>query len=749
METQYISLNMTPTGVNPCFHISQYDVGRMLGFIVHSGGTTIDLDTYTCIIEATRSDGTAITSAVATTDNIGTFEVTPTMSNKADKYRCQLVIVDENSKRIASLPFDMEVTKAAMDENSESIEEDASLYQQYTEAVQGAIAEANADIQAEENARIAAVNTEATTRANADATLQNNIDAEATARANAITAEATARQTSDNTLQGNISSEASTRASADSNLQAQINQIISPSGEAPSAAEVQNARIGADGVTYDTLGNAIRGQVSDLKSALCYVEESIAPIAEDRNLTFDVLGYVKNDGTIVNVSHSQRTRMIPIKGYKSVKFVGNAYSTIYAIAFFDKTGTILQSGNVVGNGSGTYNANVPQTAFYVVVSNNGNNEKTATIYANDNSIQKEIQNLDGKIDDCNDRIDDTDTVINGTIINATPSFTVDGYYSSSDGSLNPTSNAKNTGLIFVGNLKKVQIKTSLNSAGLVIAFFDENKDPMLSSSVAGNGEGTYTANIPSGAYYVALSAYQYPSATGKIYSDNSLETRVDILEAEQKHYNTFTVISDSYSSFAGYMADPSALCWYPASQSGHSDNNVETVDQTWWYKFAQSYGCQLVENASWSGSCVSYDAYGEGTDDGKDFSFVQRCRKLKSAELIIIYGGTNDAWASVSMGNYKYSGFTESDFETFRPSAAFVIDYIQKHNIGSKILFVYNPTDIIGVNVPDSIVTICEHYGVDCLALPATLANNLTNSHPNENGMTIIANAIKNKLLGQ
>lgn len=145
MEVQYISLDMTPTGVNPCFHISQYDVRRMLGFIVYSGGATVDLDTYTCTIEATRSDGTAITSAVVTTDNIGTFEVTPTMSNKADKYRCQLVIVDANSKRIASLPFDMEVTKAAMDENAESIEEDASLYHQYTQQVQSALAEIRTD----------------------------------------------------------------------------------------------------------------------------------------------------------------------------------------------------------------------------------------------------------------------------------------------------------------------------------------------------------------------------------------------------------------------------------------------------------------------------------------------------------------------------------------------------------------------------------------------------------------------------
>lgn len=46
-------------------------------------------------------------------------------------------------------------------------------------------------------------------------------------------------------------------------MQSQINQIVAPSGKAPSGAEVQNARIGADGVTYDTLGTAIRTQVNN------------------------------------------------------------------------------------------------------------------------------------------------------------------------------------------------------------------------------------------------------------------------------------------------------------------------------------------------------------------------------------------------------------------------------------------------------------------------------------------------------
>lgn len=104
--------------------------------------------------------------------------------------------------------------------------------------------------------------------------LQNALNAKA--NTNAIESERTARQNADNTLQGNINSEASTRASADSNLQSQINQIIAPSGEAPSAAEVQNARIGADNVTYPTLGDAIRTQNANLKNDINQMQYEVS-----------------------------------------------------------------------------------------------------------------------------------------------------------------------------------------------------------------------------------------------------------------------------------------------------------------------------------------------------------------------------------------------------------------------------------------------------------------------------------------
>lgn len=242
MEVQYISLNMTPTGVNPRFHISQYDVGRLLGFHVYNGSEVVDLDSYTCTIEATRTDGTQITADVITTDNQGVFAVTAEMSNEADKYTCQLVVIDSNANRIASLPFVMDVITAALNGNAESISEDRTLYQQYNAAMQAALAN-------EANNRINADNLEKVTRQSAIDALQNNIDAEATARENAITAEATARENADtslnaaieaeetarinadDTLQSNITSEATARANADASLRQAIDAMVSPSGQ--------------------------------------------------------------------------------------------------------------------------------------------------------------------------------------------------------------------------------------------------------------------------------------------------------------------------------------------------------------------------------------------------------------------------------------------------------------------------------------------------------------------------------------
>ena len=69
-------------------------------------------------------------------------------------------------------------------------------------------------------------------------------------------------------LTSNLNSEIQTRTTETTTLKSRVDQIVAPTGEAPSAAEVTDARIGADGKTYDSVGNAIRAQVTDLKSAI-------------------------------------------------------------------------------------------------------------------------------------------------------------------------------------------------------------------------------------------------------------------------------------------------------------------------------------------------------------------------------------------------------------------------------------------------------------------------------------------------
>lgn len=211
----------------------------------------------------------------------------------------------------------------------------------------------------------------------------------------------------------------------------------------------------------------------------------------------------------------------------------------------------------------------------------------------------------------------------------------------------------------------------------------------------------------------------------------------------KNHYKTFSILGDSYSTFKDYTDPLNNTQWYPPSDSATqgSENDVEDVENTWWHLFANDYKSLLIQNNSYSGSCISYDSYGTGTVDGKNFSFVKRCENLKKAELIIIEGGTNDAWSNVPLGEYKYSNWVESDFETFRPACSYVLDYIKRNNIGAKIIFVLN--DGLKSSITESIKNICNYYNVDVLELSNIKKSN---NHPNIEGMKQIKEQLINFL---
>ena len=202
--------------------------------------------------------------------------------------------------------------------------------------------------------------------------------------------------------------------------------------------------------------------------------------------------------------------------------------------------------------------------------------------------------------------------------------------------------------------------------------------------------------------------------------------------------NTFSILGDSYSTYDGYTnLKEGYRAWYP------TNGNLTSVDQTWWKLFEAQSGLELAVNESFSGTCICYDGYGTGTDDQRDNneSFLKRMSFLEYPQYVFIFGGTNDSWIPVNVGTYKYSDWTETDKESFRPALACLIDSVKKMYKLSTVIFIKNTG--LGSSFSESIDTICEHYDVQVIALSSI---DKSDGHPTVTGMAQIANQVESAL---
>lgn len=151
----------------------------------------------------------------------------------------------------------------------------------------------------------------------------------------------------------------------------EIAELIAPSGEAPSAAEVTDARIGADGTTYTSLGDAIRDQVSDLKSDLD--DSGIAESVSYETLT----GCIRaSDGAVIGDLPNAHSSDIQL--YTGDKLIVTAYTYAqFAILAEVVDGTYTSIITATTNGMKTteYTAERDIVVSFSIMTNRNHNAK--------------------------------------------------------------------------------------------------------------------------------------------------------------------------------------------------------------------------------------------------------------------------------------------------------------------------------------------------------------------------------------
>lgn len=196
-----------------------------------------------------------------------------------------------------------------------------------------------------------------------------------------------------------------------------------------------------------------------------------------------------------------------------------------------------------------------------------------------------------------------------------------------------------------------------------------------------------------------------------------------------------SILGDSYSTFEGYIEPESNITWY-YEPVRDDRTDLRTVDQTWWHRFIKENGYKLCKNTSYSGSTVCNRGY-EG-DDYTDRSFLTRCKNLGNPDIILIFGATNDSWAGVPIGEYKYEGQTKGDLYTFRPALAKMMRMVTERYPNVEIYYIIN--DGLKDEIVESINTVCKHYNVPTIQLTGI---DKINGHPSIKGMGQISDQLK------
>lgn len=195
-----------------------------------------------------------------------------------------------------------------------------------------------------------------------------------------------------------------------------------------------------------------------------------------------------------------------------------------------------------------------------------------------------------------------------------------------------------------------------------------------------------------------------------------------------------SILGDSYSTYGGFVTPVENRCFYNGESE---DEDTTDVSDMWWYKLLENNGFLLERNNSFSGSPICNTGY--DNSDASAFSFLGRMNNIGRPDVIVVFGGTNDSWANVPIGEFKYSDFMTEDLKAFRPAFAYMCEYLQKHNPNASVYVIINSG--LSHDVTESMISVSEYYGIKSIKLP-NIAKPF-GGHPDKAGQSAIYEAVK------
>lgn len=187
-----------------------------------------------------------------------------------------------------------------------------------------------------------------------------------------LQAEVTARQTADASLTNAIAVE-----------RARIDNIASiPAGSISTSADAElvDIRVGADGVTYPTAGDAVRGQVKDLNEVDGTLKQSFI----NSTVPYEIIEnqYVETNGVIKNYNGWNRTGKIDCTGKKTITIYdyNEEGKTIGGYnCFYDSSDSFIETLPSIRT-VGKHIIDVPNNASYFILSSTAERLANVRIY---------------------------------------------------------------------------------------------------------------------------------------------------------------------------------------------------------------------------------------------------------------------------------------------------------------------------------------------------------------------------------